>query len=272
MAFLIGTENSDIFDSPSEGNDETNLFYGLGGSDRLVGASLTDTIYGGNGDDTLIGNGGNDFLYGGAGVDQISGGDGADVLSAGTGVVGATAFNLFSEPNTVNVLEGGGGADWLYGGNGADWLVGGEFLWDGTSLEADGADFLSAGAGDDFLAGGLGADTLYGGIGADVFVPGDWRYSGGNENFSTDWIGDFNPVEDRLLVMGQYDGVNGVGDVAIVRTDLAAATEDAAMVYSQASGTLFYNPNGSANGFGVTNERLVVLFGAPTLDINTNFT
>ncbi len=216
---------------------------GDGGDNSLTGdidIFNNDVILGFDGNDRLYGLSGNDSLQGGNGDDLLVGGDGTDTLLGQAG---------------RDVLYGDAGIDFLFGGDGDDGLIGG-----------DGNDFLSGDSGRDTLAGGTGVDTLVGGFGADDFAPGDAYVDPLADNFSTDFITDFSVAQgDRLLVFGLYVGVNVVNDVALVANDSLAAGSNQALVYSQGSGNLFYNKNLTTAGFGVTNEKLAILFGAPTL-------
>jgi Ca2+-binding RTX toxin-like protein len=199
-----------------------------------------DVILGLDGNDKLYGLSGNDSLQGGNGDDLLVGGDGTDTLLGQAG---------------NDILYGDAGIDFLFGGDGDDGLLGG-----------DGNDFLSGDSGRDTLVGGTGVDTLVGGLGADEFAPGDAFVVTLADNFSTDFITDFSVAQgDRLDVFFRYVGVVGSGNLALVANDSLAAGSDKALVYSQGSGTLFYNKNLTTSGFGVTNEKLAILLGAPAL-------
>ncbi len=98
------------FDDRLIGNEETNVFYGGAGNDRLFGWTGADTLYGEDGDDIIYGdwktvdvNDGDDVIYGGAGDDFIL---------------------------------GIGGTDTLYGEDGND-----RFFWDAGDIYHGGADF-----------------------------------------------------------------------------------------------------------------------------------
>jgi Ca2+-binding RTX toxin-like protein len=54
------------------------------------------------------------------------------------------------------------------------------------------------------------------------------------------------------------------GEFALVSSDLAADTSAGLIVYSQASGRLFYNSNGAVSGYGSGGE-LAILNGQPVL-------
>jgi Ca2+-binding RTX toxin-like protein len=212
-------------------------------SNRLNGdidAFVNDVILGLDGDDFINGLSGNDSIQGGNGRDTILGGDGVDTLFGQAG---------------PDALYGEAGNDFLFGGDGDDFLFGNE-----------GNDFLSGDFGDDILLGGAGVDTLIGGFGADTFIPGDYDVDQLADNVSTDFIADFNVAQgDRLDVFGRYVGVNIFFGVALVANDSLAEGSAKVLVYSQGSGNLFYNKNLAASGFGVTNEKLAILLGAPAL-------
>ncbi|MEH2922330.1 Ig-like domain-containing protein [Samsonia erythrinae] len=154
-------------------------------------------------------NGGNDELYGGLGNDILFGDsvsfpdiDGNGIaalqnyigkqLGMQTGVPTAkemhsymtthsAEFDLSSEKEGNDILNGGAGNDLLFGQGGNDILIGGE-----------GNDLLYGGTGDDILIGGAGGDTLVGGAGADIF-----RWQSGD--IGNDVIKDFNAKEgDRI--------------------------------------------------------------------------
>jgi Ca2+-binding RTX toxin-like protein len=216
---------------------------GDAGNNTLFGdtdAFNNDVILGLDGNDIIYGLSGNDSLQGGNDDDQIFGGDGIDTLLGQAG-------NDF--------LDGDAGNDFLFGGDGNDLLRGG-----------NGDDFLSGDSGGDSLIGGAGVDTMVGGLGADTFLPGDSTRDQPPDNFSTDFIVDFSVAQgDRLNVFDRYSGVNNFNNVAFVENDSLAAGANKALIYSRGSGNLFYNPNLADSGFGVSNEKLAILFGAPVL-------
>lgn len=113
--------------------EKNDLYFGLGGDDRL---------YGGAGDDHLAGDAGNDVLDGGAGGDDLRGGTGDDTLYGGD-----EADNLMGEAGN-DTLFAGAGHDMVDGGTGNDFLNGG-----------DGADAFVVfhGSGDDVVTGGFDA-------------------------------------------------------------------------------------------------------------------
>ncbi|MBX9257735.1 hypothetical protein H1Q63_28070, partial [Desmonostoc muscorum CCALA 125] len=144
--------------------------------------------------------------------------------------------------NTLNnTLIGLDGNDQLQGLAGNDTLQGG-----------NGNDILTGGTGDDFLWGGLGDDILTGGSGKDKYV------FQGNGVFSTslgvDYISEFEAGQDQIVLSKTtFNAVtNTVGqaltDFAVVSEDQFVNASNARIVFSQSSGSLFYNRDGNLLG------------------------
>ncbi|MBS3025892.1 MAG: esterase-like activity of phytase family protein [Dolichospermum sp. DET50] len=285
---LTGTANVN-----GTGNTTNNIISGNGGNNLLDGAAGNDTLIGGAGNDTLIGGLGNDNLDGGAGDDTylftltglgndiIRDASGKDTISF-TGaaatlgarvnlgvitaqtVVGTTKITL----TAVDAIEN------AIGGLGNDRLIGNTFnnLLDGGA----GNDSLAGGAGNDTLVGGLGTDNLVGGAGNDQFVfNGATAFSA--TTFGLDNIADFSAGDKIVLsktVFAALTSVAGAGfsaasDFAVVTDDADAATSSASIVYNAVFGSLFYNQNGAAAGFGTGGEFAAVsIIDAPTLLAN----
>jgi Ca2+-binding RTX toxin-like protein len=93
---------------------------------------------------------------------------------------------------------------------------------------------------DDILVGGLGNDTLTGGSGKDDFVL---------DSTSTDTITDFVKGEDRLILSKSEFMLENLS-FAVVDSEQFAATVDARITYTPSIGALYWNQNGSVNGFG----------------------
>ncbi|MFN6529850.1 hypothetical protein [Nostoc sp. ChiSLP03a] len=186
-------------------------------------------IFAGDGDDSISLSGviGNHYIDGGAGSDILFGGAGADKI------------------------DGGSDDDNLLGGRGNDILFG-----------SSGKDILSGNQGNDYLQGDSGDDLLEGGAGSDKFA-----FATGSKfnirELGVDVISDFNPEQDKIqLSKSTFTALsNSVfptqlnsADFATVTNDTLAASSGAAIVYNSANGSLFYNPNGSADDFAEINS------------------
>ncbi|NEP91364.1 MAG: hypothetical protein F6K18_33725 [Okeania sp. SIO2C2] len=187
---------------------------GTSDDNRLNGFDTEDFLSGLGGDDTLNGLGGRDWLVGGRGNDLLRGGEGDDILA---------------------------------GRIGNDRMLGG-----------DGDDILSGGQGRDRINGGAGDDTLTGGASIDRFIFNTNSTFSAND-VGVDTITDFNQGQDLILLdkttfaaleSDAGEGFSVDGEFAVVDSDEAAATSEALIVHSTATGSLFYNPNGVADGFG----------------------
>jgi hypothetical protein len=201
-------------------------------ADRLEGTSGNDTIRGLGGDDTIAGLAGDDRLYGNEGNDYLAGSFGRDRLYGDRG-----NDTLFGEQDD----------DWVSGGNGNDQLWGN-----------DGNDTVLGGNGSDRLVGNAGDDLLIGGGGRDLFVLESFRAFQATD-FGLDTIDDFQSGRDKIQLGGEGfaalqsvfgNGFSQASEFAAVADDRLVACSAAAIVYSQSSGTLFYNANGSAEGLG----------------------
>ncbi|MGD1804938.1 phytase [Dapis sp. BLCC M126] len=191
----------------------------------LEGGSEADNIIGGTGNDNIFGFEGADTLEGNNGNDNIVGDDGNDLL--------------FGQ-NGDDTLDGGSGNDFLFGENDDDEMNGGA-----------GNDRLNGGAGSDRLNGGAGSDTLTGGVGIDNFIFAANQEFNSN-NVGIDEITDFVVGQDKIVLdRTTFTAINDIAaDFATVTNNIDAAISDAVIVYNTNSGQLFYNSNGSGNGFG----------------------
>ncbi len=221
--------------------EPTFLLLGNGDDVRTLSPGDLDGVPGG-----LRALGGNDRIVGSADAEVINGSGGNDTLNGGGG---------------GDRLIGGGGNDWLYGKNGNDVLEG-----------RLGFDFLFGGSGNDSLNGGIGRDRLNGGPGNDVLTGGasiDRFIFNANRPFSQEDLGideitDFAPGQDLILL--DATTFAALEDIAsefeTVTRD--AATAEGIIVYNSDDGSLYYNPNGSAAGFG-DGGQFATLTGAPAL-------
>jgi Ca2+-binding RTX toxin-like protein len=180
----------------------------LSGFENLSGTVHDDRLSGDGGDNVLLGDAGNDRLVGGPGNDVLFG-DGRMFIDDDGGLAASGEIAIFPRVSMLGLLDGD---DLLEGGEGDDMLIGGGgrdtasyagasgsvevYLQIGESYGAagndklygiedilgsayadvlfgdDGANGLSAGAGDDLLRGRGGDDTLSGGSGDDFLSGG----------------------------------------------------------------------------------------------------
>ncbi|MEH1832223.1 MAG: hypothetical protein V7L29_09140 [Nostoc sp.] len=186
-------------------------------------------IFAGGGDDniSLSGVAGNHYIDGGAGSDILLGGSGADKIDGGS--------------DDDNLL-GGNGDDTLFGSSGKDILIG-----------DNGNDYLQGDSGDDILAGGAGSDKFAFATGSKFDI----------RELGVDTINDFTPDQDKIqlskntftaLSNSVFPTALDSADFATVTSDSLAAVSSAKIVYNSVNGSLFYNPNGSADGFADINS------------------
>ncbi|MBD2568896.1 M10 family metallopeptidase C-terminal domain-containing protein [Anabaena lutea] len=220
---------------------------GNAGSNVLRGNSANNTLAGGNGNDTYA------FLANTAlGTDTITetATGGTDTLDF-TDTTAAVKVNLgTTTTQTVNsnlklVLSANNVIENATGGNGNDRLT-------GNSLN----NLLVGGAGNDLLQGLAGNDTLWGGNGDDILTGGvgvdQFRFQGSgvfNANLGVDYITDFTVGQDKIaLSKATFNAItNAVGQAltnfAVVANDGLVDASTARIVYSQETGSIFYNQN-----------------------------
>jgi Ca2+-binding RTX toxin-like protein len=228
------------------------------------------------------GNDGDNFIYGyGVGDNIISGGKGNDTLAGGVGN-DTYAINADTDFGTKTIVENAN--------EGTDTI---SFAGSSTAVNIDlsltAAQAVTAkiqlvlplvnlenvigGAGDDTIAGNSLNNMLTGGAGVDKFV-----FSGGAVSASTavsllfgsDTITDFTTGADKLVLsQATFSAITSSGGMisnfAKVADDSLVDTSAAAIVYSQATGKLFYNQNGATAGFGDGGGQFATLSGSPTL-------
>lgn len=238
------------------GNDAANLmraagsgfhqFYGMGGNDRL---------YGGTGPDSLNGGTGNDTYYVNNSGDQTNEqpGEGNDlVISTITfelsynverlSLAGSGAIN--GKGNTLdNAIKGNSAANLLEGMNGRDTLRGG--------------------GGNDVLSGGKDSDMLIGGAGADAFRFADNSPADGGRDTIVDFVHGTDRIELQRYYFGAIHTESGQLAASEFTLGNAATTADHHLIYNQATGTLFYDADGSGAGAKVV---IAYLQGNPVLD------
>ena len=189
------------------GNDLANRLTGTAASNRLDGRGGADRMEGGNGNDTYVVDDAGDKI-----IETASGGVDRVVSSASFSLAGSYA----------EVLELAGGA--THGtGNGLSNRVFGNFAAN-------------------VLNGGSGADILIGGRGDDSFVF-DTALRRGN----VDRIGDFLAMDDTIhlsrAVFGEI-AEGGLTAASFVNGSVAGDLDDR-ILYHQATGRIWYDPDGS---------------------------
>ncbi|HEY9659713.1 MAG TPA: calcium-binding protein, partial [Allocoleopsis sp.] len=199
---------------------------------------------------TIEGTSGNDILQG---IDQgqfepetISGKEGNDQIFAGAG---------------LDFVYGGAGDDQIFGEADGDVLFGdvGNDLIDGGS----GNDELSGDKGRDILIGGSGDDELFGGLGSDYFLFKDVLGDG------IDRINDFEIARDYIVVdlnSASYRNAGLTPNASITadqfRQGTAALTASDRFIYDQATGSLFFDPDGTGS---TAQTQIATLNNKPTL-------
>lgn len=274
---------------------------GNDGPDSLTGGIGNDTLRGFDSEevDVLSGGGGNDFYEvdgrdtvienAGAGVDIVEFNPGIEGTifsftlpanvenlelvipifqnASGATGIGNNLANVITGSNRNDLLNGLSGNDTLLGGDGNDNLIGGT-----------GNDSINGGNGDDILNGGAGNDVLIDGGGADRFLFSTGR-AFNTADVGIDTINDLSLNDagtafvDRILLskttFTALETAVGGNLIAsdfeeIFGSDSQAGLSAAEIVYNADTGNLFYNPNGSASGFG-TGGQFATVTNAPFL-------
>jgi Ca2+-binding RTX toxin-like protein len=273
-AALIGTGNG--LGNTITGNGGDNTLNGGAGNDTLLGDAGNDTLIGGTGNDTLVGGTGNDtYLFSitttSLGTDTITeavvGGQDTIDFSGTTAAIrlnlGITTTQTLVANGSKVTLTAANAIENVIAGAGADRIIGNDL--DNRLVGGAGNDALIGGIGNDTLVGGAGNDALIGGTGNDVFS------FAGNSAFTLvsqglDTIQDFTPGNDQIsLSKSVFASLTSVAnEFAVVEDDDLAGTSNGLIVYSSSSGSLFYNENGAAGGFGAGGE-FAILATVPNL-------
>jgi len=221
-----------------------NLTLAGGGTINGVGNALANTLTGNGASNRLDGKGGADILTGGLGhdvyvVDHVGdkavegGSSGNDTIESSVDYGLPTHFERLVLTGTAGRSgRGNSGDNSVTGNSGGNLLNGGS-----------GNDSVDGGAGNDSLYGSLGMDVLKGGAGLDRFL---FNTALGPTN--VDRIVDFS-VTDDLLYIARYvftkAGANGTLSPAAFHQGAAAADASDRIVHDQATGQIFYDPDGS---------------------------
>jgi subtilisin-like proprotein convertase family protein len=159
-----------------------------------------------------------------------------------------------------NNLNSGRGNDTVNGAANHDQVYGGR-----------GNDIVNGGTGNDLVIGGAGDDQLTGGQNADQFLFST------NQVFKAAQLGldtliDFLRGTDKIVLDKITFGLNSragngfsqANEFSSVANDNAVAKNNALIVYSRASSTLFYNANRQAEGLGA-GAKFAILNNSPKL-------
>lgn len=165
--------------------------------------------------------------------------------------LGTAKNNTLNGSTADDLINGLGGNDLIFGLAGNDTLIGGN--------------------GNDTLNGGSGSDLLIGGAGRDRFVY-DTNTAFTSSAVGVDTIVDFSTQADKIVLdkttfaaiaSRAGNGFSNASDFAIVSSNIAAETSAARIVYNTGNGSLFYNQNGAAAGFG-SGAQFATLLGEST--------
>ena len=216
------------------------------GNATLLGTDQADVMVAGAGNDTLIANGGNDLMIGGSGNAIFVVGSGDDHIVGGSGT---NVVDFSAQTSAVDVDLSAGQAIADAGGHhtilGVNDVIGSKF-----------EDTIIGNAHDNVIAGGLGHDVLTGGAGDDTFVlnsPADGAdkitdFASGNDTICLDAAafgldaGSCKVGENFSVIAGHFDGTNASSNAAF-------AAGQAALIYSAADHTLYFDSNGAPEGY-----------------------
>jgi len=217
------------------GNGAANVLRGENGSDELRGGGGDDQLYGGPGGDVLSGDGGRDVLRGEAGNDVYFIDAASEIVLKQSDpgrdrAVVEFSYRLGPQQELLNLA----GDSAINGsGNAANNVLTGNSA----------ANRLSGAGGADVLNGLDGSDTLAGGAGADIFV-----FSTLADGTHLDRILDYLPADDSLrLSLSAFPALSARGGLAAGEFRLGASALDADdhILYDRATGTAFYDSDGS---------------------------
>lgn len=255
-----GGDGNDTIDAKSAGTSISGnvTLDGGAGNDSLVGNSspnVTNIFIPGAGNDYIVYGSFNDRVIsdGSGGNDTI---DARFVSGSSTSPLNITAQSgnqfIFGNINSTNVIITGTGSDILVGGKQNDSL----FAGDGNNLlfGDDGNDYLVGGAGNDSLIGGRGIDQMLGGAGSDSF----YYFSSlegadlGAGITAPDFIGDFNPAEDKLIIARSGFGIGNIDPVYLTTSDVTTTPVVGGvpvfiLEHKNNVANLYYDPDGDVN-------------------------
>ena len=249
---------------------------GNAGNNVITGNSVNNTLSGLNGNDTysFVANSalGTDTITETAtgGIDTIDFSGTTVAVNVNLGITTSQSVNsnlklILSANNVIENATGGTGNDrltgnalnnTLNGGDGHDQLQGlggNDTLWGGA-----GNDILNGGTGNDSLWGGLGDDILMGGVGNDQYLfQSDSVFS---TSLGVDYISEFEAGLDQIVLSkATFNAITNLPgqtltDFEVVGGDEFVNASNARIVFSQGTGSIFYNQDGSILGTGTVFE------------------
>ena len=249
-----GNANNNVF----QGNSANNTLTGLNGNDTyrflantaLGTDTITETATGGTDTINLTGTTAAVNVNLGVATSQTVNSNLKLILSANNVIenaTGGTGNDRLTGNALNNTLNGGDGNDQLQG------LGGNDTLWGGA-----GNDILNGGTGNDSLWGGLGDDVLTGGVGNDQYLfQSDSVFS---TSLGVDYISEFEAGLDQIVLSkATFNAITNLPgqaltDFAVVSDDEFVNASNARIVFSQGTGSLFYNQDGSILGTGTVFE------------------
>jgi Ca2+-binding RTX toxin-like protein len=152
-----------------------------------------------------------------------------------------TVIGTISARAGDDTFLGGTGSEAVYGEEGHDKLVGG--LGNDRLVGGLGNDRLDGGVGNDKLIGGAGRDYLTGGAGNDSFV-----FDAMPSALEIDVVRDFSSIDDTFqLKKAVFTGLTSRGKLVADAFRLGSSAADAEdrIIYHKATGTLYYDPDGT---------------------------
>ncbi|MFN9172062.1 MAG: beta strand repeat-containing protein, partial [Dolichospermum sp.] len=249
-----GNANNNVF----QGNSANNTLTGLDGNDTyrflantaLGRDTITETTTGGIDNLDFTGTTAAVNVNLGVATSQTVNSNLKLILSANNVIenaTGGTGNDRLTGNTLNNTLNGGSGNDQLQG------LGGNDTLWGGA-----GNDILNGGTGNDSLWGGLGDDILTGGVGNDQYLfQSDSVFS---TSLGVDYISEFEAEQDQIVLSkATFNAITNLPgqdltDFEVVGGDEFVNASNARIVFSQGTGSLFYNQDGSILGTGTVFE------------------
>ena len=270
------------------GNNAANVLNGAGGADVMRGRGGDDVYYVGDAADQVIELAGQGTDTVNSSISYTLSANVEHLTLTGTGATSATGNalrNTLTGNAAANVLDGAAGGDTMRGGAGGDTYVVDDLrdvvveaagkgtdtvrssisfklganvenlsLTGSSAINGSGNELGNTLVGNGYanvLDGGSGADVLTGGGGRDTFaftsVPG---------SSNIDRIADFQPGLDKILLAGAagspFAGLaSGTLGAAAFHTGATAHDADDRIIYDRATGSLFYDADGSGSGAAV---------------------